>query len=153
MRASRSRAAALVMVAAGAVVLGGCTVDGTAVKAGGPAGTTTPTVSVTSSAAPSSTSPSTSVHSTARSTSASTTSEKSPETTSSAASGMAAQAWTMTCHTYRRLTPDEQKEMTAELGRRLHKKQLIDNDRSFAIVNSFCNDGLVRNSQGVRDSE
>lgn len=75
------------------------------------------------------------------------------ESTSAEASpGAAAKAWDMTCTDYNRLSPEDAKAVTAELGRRLNKKQLVENSRSWAIIKEFCKSGLVRNSQGVRDS-
>ncbi|MFT3660160.1 MAG: hypothetical protein QM809_01820 [Gordonia sp. (in: high G+C Gram-positive bacteria)] len=58
----------------------------------------------------------------------------------------------MSCSTYNQLSPDEAKEVTAELGRLMNKKQLRENERSWAIVKEFCRGGLVRDSRGVRDS-
>lgn len=137
------------------IVLGGCAVDGTAVRAAD-----TPTVAETSSAraaAPSSGAPSSAAEkSMTQSPESAPPSSSAPrrqsEEPSAGGSGVAGEAMTMTCDRYKRLTPDEQKEVTAALGERLGKKQLVSNDRSWAIVNTFCDKGLVRNSRGVTQS-
>ncbi|GAC57918.1 hypothetical protein GOHSU_27_00540 [Gordonia hirsuta DSM 44140 = NBRC 16056] len=155
------RGAAAAGALAALVAVGGCTVDGDATRAegsGGPAASSTAGAPAPGSAASGSSSGSPSASASSSPSSAAQVSPApSPGSSSSApepaGSGLAARAWTMTCSDYRKLTPDEQKEVTVELGRRLNKKQLRENDRSWAIVNSFCDGGLVRNSPGVRDSE
>lgn len=138
-----------------ALLLVGCSVDGSAVR-GSADYSVAPEAT---SAAPNSAAPDRSAPSTDRSTEPSTkTSTPSPSSAASAApssapSGVAAKAMTMSCDTYKGLTPNEQKEVVVEIGKQLNKKQLVENDRSWAIVNTFCAGGRVRDSQGVRDSE
>lgn len=141
----------------GAMGVAGCTTDGHAGKAssGQTAGaeTAAPTSSaVRGSSARSSESASTrsSDPDTAESSPAATSSDADSGSTSS---GVAARAWAMTCSDYQQLAPEEKKQVTTELGRRMNKKELRDGDRSWAIVASFCTDGLVRNSPGVQDSQ
>lgn len=152
MRVSRSAGTILLAGAcAGVVALTGCTVDGSAVRAGAPSAAdgSAPAETTASSA---STTPSKSASKSKSSEAPSSTRTSTTSAAPASATGMTAKAWDMTCHTYRRLDPAEQKEVTDELGRRLGKKQLRENERSWAIVNSFCDKGLVRNSPGVRDS-
>ncbi|MFZ2512636.1 MAG: hypothetical protein WAW85_16265 [Gordonia sp. (in: high G+C Gram-positive bacteria)] len=139
-------------VAVGALALGGCTTDGHATKAAHSAAAAAPSsaqarssATLSAAAESSQSAPSVGSHS--------TESPSSADVSESSSSGVAARAWSMTCSDYQELTPDEKKQVTAEFGRRLNKKELREGDRSWAIVAASCSAGLVRDSQGVTDSQ
>ncbi len=154
---------------AAALAVGGCTTDGQASLATNPQAADSAKTAAVSSAAETPARPSSGVvrsspgetappsgqprESTAADSSPSATPTAAESESDSAAAGTAARAWTMTCSDYQQLTPAEKKDVTAELGRRLNKKELRDGQTSWAIVATFCTDGLVRNSPGVQDSQ
>lgn len=158
---TRRRRGALAAAGLCAMWLAGCSVDGTAVRSDGEAAPPVASSAPATSAAPSSgdkstqKSPAKSAEKAPEESAGESTSTGDPskESGDSGDGSVAGEAMSMTCDRYKRLTPDQQKEVTAALGKRLKKKQLVDNPRSWAIVNSFCRNGLVRNSPGVKDSE
>lgn len=137
-----------------ATLLVGCSVDGSAEREPGvPDAAGATTSAAATSAAPKTSTAKTSAEQSSAAKSSTASSRTSSESAPSTASGVADKAMTMSCDTYKGLTPSEQKEVVVEIGKQLNKKQLVENERSWAIVNTFCAGGRVRDSPGVRDSE